>query len=57
MADDLYVRYQTADAKYRAHRGSCTTCTDAVRCGAGGRLYESFARLQDAYLTRQQQRR
>ncbi|MFF4542192.1 hypothetical protein [Streptomyces aureus] len=55
--DDLFDRYQAAAAEHRTHRDSCTPCTDASRCPAGQQLYEVFARLQDAYLNRQRQKR
>ncbi|WP_099053878.1 hypothetical protein [Streptomyces griseoruber] len=57
MPDTLLDRYQTARTVYRDHRGTCTTCTDASRCPAGQRLFQSFAALQDAYLTRQRSQR
>lgn len=58
MPDDLYQRYQAAHRAYRAHATSCTSCTRyGPGCPAGQRLYEAFARLQDAYLTRLNQRR
>ncbi|MFI1004935.1 hypothetical protein ACIP10_36145 [Streptomyces galbus] len=57
MPDDLYQRYQNAHAAYRTHQADCTVCTDTSRCPTGQRLYESFARLQDAYLNRQRQQR
>ncbi|MGW5098191.1 hypothetical protein ACWEQ1_32170 [Streptomyces nodosus] len=58
MPDDLYQRYQAAHRAHQAHTTTCTRCTDTARCPDGERLYESFARLQDAYLTcqRHQQR-
>ncbi|MFK4123540.1 hypothetical protein [Streptomyces longwoodensis] len=56
-AADLYRRYQAAHAAHRAHRADCTDCTDTGRCRTGQRLFESFARLQDAYLNRQRQQR
>ncbi|MFI8234957.1 hypothetical protein ACIGDI_39800 [Streptomyces sp. NPDC085900] len=52
-AEDLYDRYQLAHAAYRSHRAACTDCTDTSRCPTGQRLFESFTRLQDAYLNRQ----
>ncbi|MEU0060400.1 hypothetical protein [Streptomyces sp. NPDC006334] len=57
MTDDLYKRYQAAHRAYRAHRTPCSDCTDTSRCPTGQRLYESLARLQDAYLNRQRQQR
>ena len=56
-AEDLYDRYQVAHTAHRSHRPTCTDCTDTERCPAGQRLFESFARLQDAYLNRQRQQR
>ncbi|GAA2733350.1 hypothetical protein [Streptomyces nogalater] len=57
MPDDLYQRYQAAHRAYQTHAASCDDCTrDTPRCRDGQRLFDSFARLQDAYLTRQQQR-
>ncbi|MGW6926519.1 hypothetical protein ACWGA9_35545 [Streptomyces sp. NPDC054950] len=53
--EDLYDRYQVASTIHRQHRATCTACTDTCRCPQGQRLYESFARLQDAYLNRQRQ--
>ncbi|MDU0300557.1 hypothetical protein [Streptomyces sp. PAL114] len=57
MPDDLYKRYQSAHAEHRAHRTACTECTDTSRCPTGQRLFELFARLQDAYLNRQRSNR
>ncbi|MER6441287.1 hypothetical protein ABT275_33620 [Streptomyces sp. NPDC001185] len=57
MAEGLYERYQAASTAHRTHRGACTVCTDTERCTAGQRLFESFARLQDAYLNRQRAQR
>jgi hypothetical protein len=53
----LYDRYMKAAAAHRAHDETCEGCSSDVRCGTGQRLYESLAQLQDAYLTRQKQRR
>jgi hypothetical protein len=55
--DDLYRRYQAAYTAHRAQQADCTACTDTGRCPSGQRLFESFARLQDAYLNRQRQQR
>ncbi|MFD3920233.1 hypothetical protein [Streptomyces sp. NPDC058595] len=52
--DDLYGRYQDATTAHRGHKGSCTTCTDTERCPTGRGLFETFTRLQDAYLKRHQ---
>ncbi|MGW3360556.1 hypothetical protein ACWDFL_35065 [Streptomyces bungoensis] len=57
MPDDLYQRYQAAHRAHQAHIASCPRCSDNPGCPAGQRLYETFARLQDAYLTRLKQRR
>jgi hypothetical protein len=57
VPDDLYQRYQTAAHVHQTHRAECTHCTDAARCLEGARLYESFERLQDAYLARQRTKR
>lgn len=53
MADDLHQRYMAADRAYREHADTCTACTPESRCEAGARVFESFSRLQDAYLRRQ----
>ncbi|MEU2357936.1 hypothetical protein ABZ599_34005 [Streptomyces misionensis] len=53
MPDDLYQRYQAAHRAYQTHAASCGDCTrNTPACPAGHRLFESFARLQDAYLNR-----
>ncbi|WP_234339837.1 hypothetical protein [Streptomyces sp. NRRL F-3307] len=58
VPDDLYQRYQAAHRAYQVHVASCDGCTrDTPNCPAGRRLFESFARLQDAYLAKQKQRR
>ncbi|WP_394427218.1 hypothetical protein [Streptomyces sp. SGAir0957] len=57
MADPLYERYMQASRAHHAHEGSCTSCSPEARCETGQRLHESFARLQDAYLTQQKKRR
>lgn len=51
--DDLYQRYMAADRARREHTVTCTACTPESVCATGARLYETFSRLQDAYLTRQ----
>jgi hypothetical protein len=56
VADDLYTRYLAAEQTWRAHRSGCSTCTDRTHCKTGARLFEAFARLQDAYLQRQKKR-
>ncbi|MEU9057109.1 hypothetical protein AB0D37_43225 [Streptomyces sp. NPDC048384] len=53
MPDDLYQRYQAAHLAWKAHTGSCPHCTGGPGCRDGQRLYESFVRLQDAYLAKQ----
>ncbi|WP_333745831.1 hypothetical protein [Streptomyces sp. IBSBF 2950] len=55
--DDLYERYQGAHTAHKTHRDSCTACKDTERCPVGQRIYESFTRLQDAYLNRQRRAR
>ncbi|MGW7410064.1 hypothetical protein ACWGI9_41360 [Streptomyces sp. NPDC054833] len=52
MADDLYTRYMAADRTHRDHEQQCTRCSPEARCETGQRLYDSFARLQEAYLNR-----
>ncbi|MEV0185833.1 hypothetical protein AB0I54_42195 [Streptomyces sp. NPDC050625] len=54
---DLYDRYQAAHTAHRTHRTTCKSCTDTSRCPVGQRLYESFASLQDAHLSRQLRQR
>ncbi|MEU0054678.1 hypothetical protein [Streptomyces sp. NPDC006309] len=58
MPDDLHQRYQAAHRAYQSHADSCGAgCTRGTpQCRDGKRLYETFARLQDAYLTRLKQR-
>lgn len=61
---DLYRRYQAAGRAVDAHDRGCQSCTRAgrdrtgrtTRCDTGARLHETFARLQDAYLTQLQNR-
>jgi hypothetical protein len=53
---DLYRRYQAATRDLTGHERVCERCTRAnrsatTRCDTGTRLHETFARLQDAYLT------
>ncbi|MFJ2565788.1 hypothetical protein ACIO02_23000 [Streptomyces sp. NPDC087568] len=57
MPDDLYQRYQAAHRTHQAHIRTCTRCTDTARCPDGQRLFEAFARLQDAFLARQRDQR
>lgn len=57
MAESLYDRYMKATAANRAHGETCTRCSPDARCDTGRRLYESLARLQDAYLAQQKQKR
>ncbi|MGA5207935.1 hypothetical protein [Streptomyces variegatus] len=56
MPDDLYQRYQAAHRAHQMHAAACTSCTDRARCRDGARLWESFTRLQDAYLQRKRPR-
>ncbi|MFI6689170.1 hypothetical protein [Streptomyces sp. NPDC050485] len=54
MDKALHARYMKATATYRAHSETCTSCSPTTaRCAEGRRLYESFTRLQDAYLAQQ----
>ncbi|MEV6131963.1 hypothetical protein AB0M05_35120 [Streptomyces violaceusniger] len=57
MAESLYDRYMKAAAASRTHSETCEGCSPDARCDTGQRLYESFARLQDAYLAKQKERR
>ncbi|AKN75848.1 hypothetical protein QR97_39720 [Streptomyces sp. PBH53] len=60
MPDELHARYQAAFDAWQAHVTSCDRCTPdspAADCPVGRRLHTSFERLQDAYLTRLEQRR
>ncbi|MEV7471642.1 hypothetical protein AB0O20_34880 [Streptomyces kronopolitis] len=57
MADGLHDRYMKAASAHRTHGETCTRCSADVRCADGLRLYEAFARLQDAYLAKQKQNR
>ncbi|UUA11601.1 MULTISPECIES: hypothetical protein [Streptomyces] len=56
MPDNLYQRYQAAHGAHQTHAKVCTSCTDQARCSQGARLWESFTRLQDAYLQRKRPR-
>ncbi|MFF4983786.1 hypothetical protein ACFY3O_27505 [Streptomyces sp. NPDC001046] len=56
MPDDLYQRYQAAHRAHQAHARTCPSCTDQARCPEGSRFWESFTRLQDAYLQRKRPR-
>ncbi|MFF9914810.1 hypothetical protein [Streptomyces sp. NPDC013457] len=47
---DLYERYMRAAAAVRSHDAGCMTCAAMGRCPEGARLFESFERLQDAYM-------
>jgi hypothetical protein len=49
---DLYERYMRAAAAVRSHDSGCPACTAHTRCPGGARLFETFARLQDAYNNR-----
>ncbi|MBD3934847.1 hypothetical protein IF129_25205 [Streptomyces chumphonensis] len=55
-SDDLYVRYMRAYQASARHTADCTACQTDELCAAGAPLHERFARLQDAYRTRQAQR-
>lgn len=56
MPDDLYQRYQAAHRAHQTHAETCTSCTEQDHCPAGAPLWESFTRLQDAYLQRKRPR-
>ncbi|MFB8247344.1 hypothetical protein ACFC5X_20160 [Streptomyces sp. NPDC055952] len=56
MPDDLFQRYQAAHRAHQTHARTCTSCTDQAHCPDGARLWESFVRLQDAYLQRKRRR-
>jgi hypothetical protein len=56
VPDDLYQRYQAAHRAHQTHAKTCTSCTNHARCREGARLWESFERLQDAYLQRKRPR-
>ncbi|MEV7275186.1 hypothetical protein ACIQIG_33700 [Streptomyces bacillaris] len=45
-----------ATTRWRTHRRACTSCTDDRPCETGDPLWESFRRLQDAYLNHQRKR-
>ncbi|MCX4429249.1 hypothetical protein [Streptomyces mirabilis] len=54
------ARYLAADRSYREHAASCSGCVLSAPADGGcegARLYESFTRLQDAYLNLQRQQR
>jgi predicted aldo/keto reductase-like oxidoreductase len=57
--DDLYVRYMKAYSASTEHSSDCAACQAGQECPVGAPIHERFARLQDAYTTRQpkQQRR
>ncbi|MGW0607808.1 hypothetical protein [Streptomyces sp. NPDC002640] len=57
VPDDLYQRYMAATRAHRDHAKDCGDCRPDVPCTTGQRLYESLARLQDAYLNRQTKQR
>ncbi|MEU0059686.1 hypothetical protein [Streptomyces sp. NPDC006334] len=57
MAESLYDRYMRATSANRTHGETCTRCSPGARCADGQRLYESFTRLQDAYLAQQKKTR
>ncbi|MEV0449827.1 hypothetical protein [Streptomyces sp. NPDC050600] len=49
-ADALHAQYMKAAAAYREHANGCGRCSPNARCTVGERLFETFARHQDAYL-------
>ncbi|MFI5945564.1 hypothetical protein ACIBCB_35705 [Streptomyces uncialis] len=55
--DDLFVRYMKAFEDSTAHLGDCAACQADQPCETGAPIHERFARLQDAYNTRQSQQR
>ncbi len=57
MADDLFQRYMKAFRASNAHTDGCAACQNGQSCRTGAPLHERFARLQDAYVTRQRNRR
>ncbi|WP_310729228.1 hypothetical protein [Streptomyces sp. N2A] len=57
MAESLYERYMKAAAANRVHGETCEGCSPDARCDTSQRLYESFSRLQDAYLVQKKQKR
>ncbi|MFF9691030.1 hypothetical protein [Streptomyces sp. NPDC014623] len=53
MPADLYTRYMDAHRAWADHAADCGTCTTTQpACPDGARLWEKFARLQDAHLNR-----
>ncbi|MFC8492968.1 hypothetical protein ACFUJU_19635 [Streptomyces sp. NPDC057235] len=55
--DDLYVRYMKSFEDSTTHLGACAACQAEQPCETGAPIHERFARLQDAYLTRQNKQR
>lgn len=55
--DDLYTRYMKAHQDNEAHKEACADCAPDAPCETGRPVFEWFARLQDAYLQRQRDRR
>ncbi|WP_409056819.1 hypothetical protein [Streptomyces sp. SYP-A7185] len=55
--DELYVRYMRAYDDSVQHGIECAACRSDQDCREGARLYEHFARLQDAYRARQAKRK
>jgi hypothetical protein len=45
-----------AAKKWGEHTGRCAHCTNEPGCPTGSRLFESFTRIQDAYLNRLRKR-
>ncbi|MEW2577738.1 hypothetical protein [Streptomyces syringium] len=56
VAEELYERYMKAAAADRVHGETCEGCSLDARCGTGQRLYESLARLQEAYINQLRKR-
>ncbi len=52
MADSLYRRYLRAAAVHGMHGDTCPSCSPHGLCPIGHRAYDSFVRLQEAYLNR-----
>jgi len=55
--DGLFVRYMKAFEDSAEHTTNCEACQAGQDCTDGAPIHERFARLQDAYQARQQQRR
>ncbi|MFF3735179.1 hypothetical protein ACFYXM_34140 [Streptomyces sp. NPDC002476] len=54
--DDLFVRYMKAFSDSIEHTTGCPACQANQPCAAGQPVHERLARLQDAYIARQQHR-